>query len=109
MTRTVPAALMLEDRGPDSLEAHLRRYLADLGLWGYHPRQSIGSAKGWPDWVILGGRGALFRELKSESGRLSPDQGQVGARLTLAGLDWDVWRPKDLYSGVILRQLQAIT
>jgi hypothetical protein len=31
------AAAMSEDRGPDSLDAHVRRLMKDLGLWGYHP------------------------------------------------------------------------
>lgn len=102
------AAAMPEDRGPDSLEAHLRKLIKDFGLWGFHPRNSIGSARGWPDWVILGPRGALFRELKSEQGTLSPDQRMVGARLISAGLDWSVWRPRDLFSHVIHDQLAAI-
>jgi hypothetical protein len=99
---------MSEDRGPDSLESHVRKLMADLGLWGYHTRNSIGSAKGWPDWVILGPRGGLFRELKSQRGEPSPDQRSVGARLICAGFDWAVWRPADLFSGVIAAQLLAI-
>lgn len=102
-------AAMPEDRGPDSLEANLRELLADFGLFGYHPRNSIGSAKGWPDWVILGPRGALFRELKSARGILSPDQRRVGALITRAGLDWAVWRPADLTNGTIARQLAQLT
>ncbi|HEX3956042.1 MAG TPA: hypothetical protein VHZ03_05355 [Trebonia sp.] len=109
MTGVDPRAWqMSEDSGPDSLEAHLRALLKDLGLWGYHPRNSIGSEKGWPDWVILGPRGALFRELKSERGQLTPEQRSVGARLVCAGLDWSTWRPRDLFSGVIAAQLLAI-
>lgn len=99
---------MSEDTGPDSLEAHVRRLMRDLSLWGYHPRNSIGSEKGWPDWVILGPRGALFRELKSMRGALTPEQRSVGARLIIAGLDWGTWTPADLYSGAIAAQLLAI-
>ncbi len=104
----IPAALMPEDRGPHSLEAQVIAGLKVLGLYGYHPRNSIGSARGWPDWVIVGDRGVLFRELKTETGTLSPEQRAVGSKLTRAGQDWAVWRPRDLYSGVILRQLQEI-
>lgn len=103
------AAAMTEDRGPDSLEANLRQLLDDLGLFGYHPRNSIGSAKGWPDWVILGPCGSLFRELKSQRGTLSIDQRRVGSKLTRAGLNWGVWRPADLLDGTIARQLASIT
>lgn len=102
------AAAMPEDRGPDSLEAHLRRLLKDMGIWGFHPRNSVGSEKGWPDWVLLGPNGALFRELKSESGRLSVEQRHVGSMMMNAGLSWSTWRPSDLLSGVIERQLSGI-
>lgn len=106
--RRAIAYAMAEDRGPDSLEAHLRKLMADLDLWGFHPRTSIGSAKGWPDWVILGPNGALFRELKSERGSLTPEQRAVGSKLTRAGLNWSTWRPSDLLDGTIARQLSAI-
>lgn len=99
---------MLEDRGPGSLDANVRRLMRDMGLWGYHTRNSIGSERGWPDWVILGPGGGLFRELKSERGSLSPDQRRVGSKLTRAGYDWAVWKPRDLYSGVIAAQLARI-
>lgn len=102
------ALAMPEDRGPGSLEAHLRDLLDDYGLWGYHTRNSIGAAKGWPDWVILGPAGVLFRELKSESGIVTPEQRMVGALLTKAGLNWNVWRPRDYYDRRIHRELAAI-
>ena len=99
---------MTEDDGPDSLEANLRELMKDLGLWGWHPRISIGSKRGWPDWVILGPRGALFRELKSQRGDLSIDQRAIGSMLTRAELSWAVWRPADLLDGTIVRQLRSI-
>ena len=102
------ATAMYEDRGPDSLEANLRKLLDDLNLFGFHVRNSIGSARGWPDWAILGPGGALFRELKSEAGKLSGEQRRVGSKLTRAGLDWAVWRPTDLLNGVIAAQLARI-
>jgi hypothetical protein len=99
---------MAEDRGPDSLDAHVRKLMGDLGLWGFHVADARRSPAGWPDWVILGGAGSLFRELKSERGQLSIDQRRVGSMLTRAGLDWAVWRPRDLISGVIAAQLTRI-
>jgi hypothetical protein len=98
------AAAMLEDRGPDSLDAHVRKLMADLGLWGYHPRTSRGSEPGWPDWVIIG-NGILYRELKTEAGSLTAEQRAVGARITRAGGNWAVWRPRDLLDGTITEQL----
>lgn len=105
MTRDPRAAAMPEDRGPDSLDAHVRRLMADLGLFGYHTRNSKGSEKGWPDWVIIGRGGILYRELKSEHGTVSPEQRHVGELITRAGGNWAVWRPRDLISHAIAKEL----
>jgi hypothetical protein len=105
MTRNPIAAAMPEDRGPDSLEAHVRKLIADLGLFGYHPRNSKGSQAGWPDWVIIGRAGILYRELKAEHGSLSPEQRHVGELIARAGGNWRVWRPHDLLDRTIAREL----
>jgi hypothetical protein len=102
------AAAMPEDQGDDSLEAHLKRLLDDLNLFGYHPYDSRRSARGWVDWAILGPSGALFRELKAQRGVLTVDQRRVGAKLTRAGLDYAVWTPVDLLNGTIAAQLGRI-
>jgi hypothetical protein len=57
---TAIAAAMSEDRGPDSLDAHVRRLLRDLGLRGYHTHDSRRSEGGYPDWTITGTR-TIFR------------------------------------------------
>lgn len=105
------AAAMSEDRGPDSLEANLRRLMAKYGIWGFHPRNSIGSEKGWVDWVLLGPAGAIFAELKSESGQPSTEQRKVGYMLRACGLRYVLWRPSDFYAGRIesaLRQIAGV-
>ena len=102
------AAAMSEDRGPDSLDAHVRRLMKDLGLWGFHPFDSRRSKEGWPDWTILGSR-VLYRELKAEKGKVTVAQQAVGDMLTAAGDDWAVWRPSDLFSQRIARELVAIS
>lgn len=109
VTRTDPRALaMPEDKGSGSLEAGLLRLMADLGLYGFHARNSRGcTGPGWPDWVIVGHR-VLYRELKSEAGRLSPDQRAVADRLIKAGADWAVWRPTQLLDGTIARELAEL-
>ena len=111
------AAAMSEDRGPDSLDAHVRKLMRDLGLTGFHVEKSLDveknrknvSVKGWPDWSIRGPRGVLFRELKSQRGRVEPEQREWLDALAAAGADVDVWRPEDLLSGRIAHELTAIS
>lgn len=79
-----------------------------LGVASYHPFFSRKSAAGWPDLALCGDNGFLLRELKTERGRLTRDQEEWGFKLQKAGVDWDVWRPDDLMSGRIQRELQAI-
>jgi hypothetical protein len=99
---------MSEDRGPDSLDAHVRRLMKDLGLWGYHPWRSEKSEKGWPDWTIIGRR-VIYRELKTQRGKVTAEQRKVGVMLAAAGEDWAVWRPMDLLTARITRELVAIS
>ena len=54
------------------------------------------TAAGWPDLVILGKGRALFVELKSETGRIRPEQVETLRRLAEAGCETAVWRPRDL-------------
>src|SRR6478752_6101032 len=84
---------------------HPRPALAKSGRWmtavqGNH-------ANGFPDCVIAGDRGVLFRELKATSGRLRPDQRAWLERLNKAGQDAAVWFPADLVDGRIRRELGA--
>ena len=76
-------------------------------FWIPHPKLA-GCPPGWPDLVVIGPRGALFRELKSATGTLSPAQFDVACRLADAGLDYDVWIPADAWDGTIDRELAAI-
>lgn len=64
--------------------------------------------KGYPDMTIVGPGGVLFRELKSATGTLSPEQKVWIDRLALAGADIGVWRPQDLASGRIKEELRAL-
>ena len=58
--------------------------------------------------MIIGPRKVIFRELKSEYGTLTPEQRQVGEMLQRAGQSWRVWRPSDLLSGQIGRELTEL-
>lgn len=87
-------------------EAELQQLVVDLahtcGWKSMHVRPSrVGedrwatatSIPGWPDLTLLGHGRALFIELKSEKGRVRPEQVEVIALLRAAGLDARVWRP----------------
>lgn len=90
------------------LQEAVRRLCVHLGLYHYHPHDSRRSAPGWPDSVIVGRR-VLFRELKSEAGRLSPEQRRVLYALEAAGQDAGTWRPRHWADGTVLAELSALT
>lgn len=71
-------------------------------------RRDDDPAPGWPDCVIVGPGGIIFRELKSDEGRLSLAQIDAGRLIAWAGGSWNVWRPADLADGTIDRQLDAL-
>lgn len=75
----------------------------------YHNPDSRRSQAGFPDLVLgsLSRRRVLFRELKTSTGRLRPAQSLCLKILRFAGLDADVWRPEDLKSGRIQRELRG--
>jgi hypothetical protein len=75
----------------------------------YHNPDSRRSQAGFPDLVLVSSsrRLALFRELKTEDGRFRPKQQAVIAAMVAAGLNADVWRPSDLASGLIVKQLRG--
>lgn len=107
MTPTAPTA-------PKITEAQFQQQVIDLAkLHGYrliyHTYSSRRSAPGFPDLVLINeqrGR-ALFRELKTETGRVAPAQFDWITGMTLAGLDAGVWRPSHLLSGRISRELRG--
>jgi hypothetical protein len=90
------------------LQAAVIKLCRLLGIWWYHAYQPKRDNPGWPDLALVGGKGALFRELKRQRENPTVIQSEVGLRLHRAGLDWSTWRPADLQSGRILRELEAI-
>ena len=93
-------------------EAHLQGAVIDMcrlfGVAWYHSYSSRRSVAGWPDLALCGSRGFMLRELKTDDGRLTTEQEQWGLMLRAAGQSWDVWRPADLHSGRVQRELEAI-
>jgi hypothetical protein len=80
-----------------------------LGLHYFHDNDSRRNRAGFPDLVVAGQGGFIFRELKSETGRLRPEQLDWLSRLTQGGADAAIWRPSDMASGRIKEELTAIT
>lgn len=75
----------------------------------YHTHDSRRSAPGFPDLVLVSSKRGrlLFRELKTDVGRVSKDQLKWLAGLTAGGADAGVWRPADLASGVVVAELSG--
>lgn len=89
------------------LQAEVVALAAELGLHCHHCPM-LTSSPGWPDLVIVGDRGVLWRELKVPPDRLTSEQRALGYRLQAAGQDWDVWRPQNWLNGFIEHELKSI-
>jgi hypothetical protein len=94
-------------------EAQLMRSILELtrwlGLLAFHSGDSRrDSCAGFPDLVIAGRGGVIYREAKTATGRLRPEQMDWISILALAGADVAVWRPVDLSSGVIEKELKKL-
>lgn len=85
--------------------AHFRPALAKSGRWLTAVQ---GDGKGYPDLTIAGPGGQMWRELKAEGKYPTPEQRVWIARLVEGGGDVDVWKPRDLRSGRIAGELQAL-
>jgi hypothetical protein len=85
--------------------AHFR---TAMNARGVHMTPVAADGKGWPDLVLVNPlhHRILFREVKADRGRLSPEQEQWGAWLTSAGQDWGVWQPRD-WDTVVVPTLTA--
>jgi hypothetical protein len=88
----------------DLLQA-VRELAHGLGWITYHTRMSKRSDPGWPDLVLVRGDRIVYRELKSATGKVSEEQQVWLDALAAAGADTGVWRPADLTSGEIQRDL----
>lgn len=78
--------------------------LAQLGGWSaYHTHDSRRSQAGWPDLVLCRPPELIFAELKSETGKVSPEQQQWVDDLNACGQEAVIWRPSDLAPIIIQR------
>jgi hypothetical protein len=104
---TTPAATAMSE---DQLDGHIRDIVADLpGVLRYHTHDSRKSPSGFPDLVIAGPGGVLFRELKRQRKDPTGAQDEWLCAVTEGGGDAGVWRPENLLSGQIARELAAIS
>ncbi len=94
-----------EGRSPTMTERELLDAVRDACRWSgllvYHTHDSRRSERGFPDLVLVGPAGVIFRELKAERGRLTLDQREWLDRLRQAGAAAAVWRPRDWPSRVL--------
>lgn len=66
------------------------------------------SEPGFPDLVIVGPHGVLWRELKVPPDELSSEQRALGYTLIAARQNWKVWTPDDLVQGDVRLELESI-
>lgn len=85
--------------------AHFRAAMTKRGRW-VTPVGADG--KGYPDLTAVGPGGVIWRELKTDTGRLSDEQRLWIRRLVEAGADVAVWRPRDLADGTIAATLARL-
>ncbi len=64
--------------------------------------------KGFPDRMIFGPGGVLYRELKAPGARVRAAQQQWHRRLSRAGQDVAVWKPADWHAGRIRAELERL-
>lgn len=99
--RSLEARLMSEA----DLQAQVTKIATQLGFIVYHTHDSRRSEPGYPDVAIVGHGRYLLRELKREGKNPTPDQKRWIHELDQAGVDVAVWRPVDLVSGRVTREL----
>ena len=75
-----------------AFQSHLVKYAKNRGWQVYHTYNSKRCEPGFPDLVLVRNR-VLYRELKSENGRLTKAQKEWIGFLKNAGADVSVWKP----------------
>jgi hypothetical protein len=85
---------------PVVTEAQFLRQVKELGTlfrWRlYHPQLSKWSERGWPDVALVRPPRFVLAELKSEFGKVTPQQAEWLADLAKCpGVEVYLWRPSD--------------
>lgn len=91
-------------------EANFQTAIMDMAAWygwrRFHPRTvrtadarhltAFSGEAGFPDLVLVHrNRGVIYAELKTQRGRLTPQQELWRADLEAAGAEYYLWRPSD--------------
>jgi hypothetical protein len=101
--------IMAKAMSEADLEGHIAAKCKALGLARYHTFNSQRSPSGFPDDVIVGPAGMLYRECKRMGKNPTASQQDWLDRLAAVGCDVGVWRPSDLFDGTIDRELLALS
>jgi hypothetical protein len=85
----------------EALLQHIRALAKRTGWLTYHTHDSRRSEDGWPDLVLCDGKRLIIAELKSATGKLTPEQMSWLALLAHTGkVECYVWRPTD-WEGIV--------
>lgn len=104
-------AMMAAGMTEKSLQTVVTQFAKQLGWLVYHTYDSRRSEPGYPDLHLVHPTHGitLFRELKTQTGRLTSPQKTWLNALVLAGHDAAVWRPIDWFENRIDQQLTSWT
>lgn len=94
-------------------ESQLQASILDLcrhhRLLAFHIRDSRRNiGVGFPDLVVTGVGGTIFRELKNDVLQPTPEQMTWLGTLAEGGADAKLWRPEHWFSGEIAETLQRL-
>lgn len=103
-------------------EGELQQAIIDLarvlGLLIYHPYDSRRSEPGYPDLTIVGAQTIVYAELKSETGKLRPEQrewreaiervAQRPRKSYHSAIEYHLWRPAQWSDGTIEETLRRL-
>ena len=107
LSRAEYEAVVAREMSEASLQRRVLGLARELGWLAYHTHDSRRSQPGWPDLALVSvkRRRFLVAELKTERGRVAPEQHTWLTALAAAGIEAHIWRPADLLDGTILAVL----
>lgn len=102
------AQMMAKTMAEKDLQMKVESLARSLGWLAYHVHDSRRSEPGFPDLVLAkAGRPMLFRELKRQREKPTPDQVKWMETMRAAGADVGVWRPVQWFDRTIEKELTA--